>query len=109
MVGITCSGDYCDNIQLRCASVGPVSSCVSAPAISEESPPFFDLGNRFVRRMSCSGSYCDNVGFEMCRVNATAATCQGACGGLAASGTCFCDTECDSFGDCCADVGAMCR
>ncbi|MBL9028624.1 MAG: trypsin-like peptidase domain-containing protein [Myxococcales bacterium] len=109
VVGLTCSGNYCDNLQLRCANVGTVTACTTTAAFSEESGAFFDTGNRFVRRAACSGSYCDNVSFEVCRVNATMATCQGSCGGAAASGTCFCDTLCDTFGDCCADVTAMCR
>ncbi len=109
MVGITCTGNYCDNIALRCANVGPVSSCVTTGTFSEESGAFFDLGNRFVRRISCSGSNCDNKSFEVCRVNAGSATCQGSCGGPAAVGSCFCDSACDGFGDCCSDVAQMCR
>jgi hypothetical protein len=109
MVGITCTGDDCDNMQLRCANVGTVSSCVTTAEISEESPPFFDLNNRFVRRAACTGSFCDNVSFEMCRVSTTFASCQGLCGGPNVPGSCFCDSACDDFGDCCLDVAAMCR
>ncbi|MEZ4221999.1 MAG: trypsin-like peptidase domain-containing protein [Polyangiaceae bacterium] len=109
MVGISCSGDYCDNIQLRCANVGAVSGCSTTASFSEESGPFFDRENRFVRRAACTGSFCDNVSFEVCRVNTGSATCQDSCGGASTSGACFCDSLCDGFGDCCSDVASMCR
>jgi hypothetical protein len=39
---------------------------------------------------------------------AMAATCEGACDAQASAG-CWCDVECDGFGDCCPDVGPVCR
>jgi hypothetical protein len=38
----------------------------------------------------------------------SAPTCEGACGGPAADGTCWCDEQCTQYGDCCADVGDHC-
>jgi uncharacterized protein YkwD len=35
-------------------------------------------------------------------------SCQGACGGQSADG-CWCDTECEGFGDCCADRAQVCE
>lgn len=35
------------------------------------------------------------------------ATCTGACGGQAAAG-CWCDDQCDAYGDCCPDLDAVC-
>lgn len=32
-------------------------------------------------------------------------SCAGHCGGPSADGSCYCDQECPSYGDCCADVG----
>ncbi|MFT5430233.1 MAG: hypothetical protein ACI9OJ_000906 [Myxococcota bacterium] len=37
-----------------------------------------------------------------------APTCEGACGGEAAAGGCFCDGECAGFGDCCTDICDFC-
>jgi hypothetical protein len=39
---------------------------------------------------------------------AMAATCDGFCDDRAAAG-CWCDDHCDSYGDCCPDVGPVCR
>lgn len=36
-----------------------------------------------------------------------AATCNGYCGGRAPSG-CYCDAQCSTYGDCCADVASRC-
>lgn len=35
-------------------------------------------------------------------------SCKGACGGVS-SQECFCDPECELYGDCCADFGAECK
>lgn len=37
----------------------------------------------------------------------SATSCEGSCGGQAASG-CWCDTQCAKFGDCCSDIGDHC-
>ncbi len=39
---------------------------------------------------------------------AMAASCEGACDRQAPAG-CWCDDQCDDYGDCCSDVGPMCR
>lgn len=39
---------------------------------------------------------------------ATSGTCAGKCGGQASSGTCWCDAQCATLGDCCKDYGALC-
>ena len=37
-----------------------------------------------------------------------AGSCLGGCGGIANNGACWCDDECASFGDCCADKASIC-
>jgi hypothetical protein len=34
--------------------------------------------------------------------------CAGNCGNIGASGACYCDDQCESFGDCCADACEEC-
>ena len=34
--------------------------------------------------------------------------CSGSCGGYSASGGCWCDSGCDSYGDCCMDKHQKC-
>lgn len=36
-------------------------------------------------------------------------TCEGACGGPAALGLCWCDAACETYGDCCSDVAQVCE
>lgn len=36
------------------------------------------------------------------------ASCEGACGGAAADGSCWCDDACEQYGDCCGDYDAAC-
>jgi len=35
-------------------------------------------------------------------------SCHGSCGGQSQTGSCYCDDECEGFGDCCADKEAVC-
>ena len=41
-------------------------------------------------------------------VASSGASCAGYCGGLSADGTCYCDVDCQQYGDCCADVATAC-
>jgi hypothetical protein len=36
-------------------------------------------------------------------------SCADSCGAQSASGTCWCDSLCTQYGDCCADIGQQCR
>lgn len=36
-------------------------------------------------------------------------SCEDSCGGPAPIGLCWCDTACETFGDCCADVAQVCE
>jgi hypothetical protein len=38
----------------------------------------------------------------------TTASCAGSCGGAAPDGSCYCDAECGSNGDCCSDYAVQC-
>jgi hypothetical protein len=37
-----------------------------------------------------------------------AKSCKNACGGSSTDGSCYCDSECVKFGDCCADACSLC-
>ena len=60
--------------------------------------------------------FCEN-GFETndkgcpickCKEAPPKNTCDGACGGKSADGSCYCDTKCKQLGDCCSDYDAKC-
>lgn len=40
--------------------------------------------------------------------NPFAGSCQAACGGSSADGSCWCDTACAEYGDCCSDIQEHC-
>ena len=35
-------------------------------------------------------------------------TCEGYCGGQSGTGSCYCDSSCTTFGDCCDDEAEFC-
>ena len=43
------------------------------------------------------------------KADALAGSCVQACGGQSHNGSCYCDAECASYGDCCADKLAVCN
>lgn len=118
MTGIRCSGSYCDQISVECATPTvtfegvtefvEVEDCFWTDPISEENPPFVAPPGHFITGVDCSGWYCDNKSFHVCRMLGPSNSCMGECGGVARSGDCFCDDLCTSFGDCCSDYEAAC-
>lgn len=48
----------------------------------------------------------DTFGFVFRYMNSGQDSCEGSCGGQAPS--CFCDEECEDYGDCCPDVCDAC-
>lgn len=77
VTGIRCSGDYCDNVSVRCAKVVratpqgisdvPVSinSCNWTNPISEETPSYVSWTN-FMSGVLCLGDYCDDKQLLYC-------------------------------------------
>jgi hypothetical protein len=41
--------------------------------------------------------------------NPYANSCRSSCGGSSPDGSCWCDTECASYGDCCSDKASVCQ
>ena len=64
VTGIKCSGEYCDNMQLKCSAIpGMVLSGLvhDTPFFSEEGTNFYKNDGQAIVGMSCSGRYCDNI------------------------------------------------
>jgi hypothetical protein len=57
------------------------------------------------------GQICTAVCYGQCAPGAAqvAGSCQSACGGAAPEKSCYCDAECESYGDCCADYADQCQ
>lgn len=70
MTGITCSGDYCDNVSIRCSALlgTTTGNCTWSEWFSEEQAPFRAPNNRYVKGIECGGSYCDNKRYRHCRM-----------------------------------------
>ena len=74
LAGVTCTGDFCDNIYLRCGTSSRLLYNVTWTGfVSEEGTGRAScyLRNRsgvyeygFITGMACNGSYCDNVALE---------------------------------------------
>jgi hypothetical protein len=60
----------------------------------------------------CGTSPTDAVGLEVRTTRGTTTlvvgSCEDACGGRSNAGTCWCDSQCTIFGDCCDDLAATC-
>ncbi len=112
VVGIECRGDWCDEIRVWCGQPNwAIDGCSLTLSLSEESGGTYNASaGHFIQDIRCEGSYCDNKRFDVCEL--TAGSCVGSCGGSVATGEgrrCYCDTQCQSFGDCCADYAAVCE
>ena len=75
MVGIGCSGDYCDNIQLECANLRDfkpdLNNCL--PTIrdfsEERGRNLINLArNQAIVSIKCSGQHCDNKEVKICNL-----------------------------------------
>ncbi|MEM6991077.1 MAG: hypothetical protein AAF721_11280 [Myxococcota bacterium] len=71
MTGVTCSGNYCDNLSLECTKTSQtLSGCKwGAKKYSEEQGPLLLPAGKVVRGVVCSGSYCDNKQFLTCDIH----------------------------------------
>lgn len=108
VTGMQCAYRFCDRIRFRCTrTTQSLGSCAWSGQISEENSPLIGSSGRFVQGISCRGSYCDNKQLLYCSQPRNAASCNGQCGGYA--GSCYCDTACTYYGDCCADYAAFCQ
>lgn len=65
VVGIQCSGSYCDNKRLKCCNLPAVTPqddrWEASHWISEESPSSWSSDDAVVVGAKCSGRYCDNL------------------------------------------------
>ncbi len=111
LTGVKCEGDYCDNVSIRCSrsTVGQWSA-PSGGFYSEETGPFLAPDGTFVTGIYCRGQHCD----EKFYYTATARplpgdSCQSQCGGQSSSRSCYCDTACVRYGDCCTDYVPACE
>jgi hypothetical protein len=103
-------------------AVDPETGCETC-ACNEEPPPSpcTDAGGvcEFGLIMGCpdgleiSSLSCGDLGIETtCCAPAEepeGSTCEGACGGQAADGSCWCDDACTYYGDCCDDLAEHCE
>lgn len=78
-----------------------------------------DCSGMCVAQQGCSPVMCelycaygfkkDANGCEICSCNpAPGNSCEGKCGGPSADKSCYCDSSCKSYGDCCADYDKYC-
>ncbi|MCH9682493.1 MAG: hypothetical protein K0V04_13740 [Deltaproteobacteria bacterium] len=118
LTGLHCSGSYCDDVTLECATPvlnyngtnvpGELVSCFWSDVYSEEDP-WFAYGataNRWITGIKCYGSYCDAKSYRVCQLT-NPASCEDTCGTQAAAG-CWCDSLCTDNEDCCDDFESAC-
>jgi hypothetical protein len=75
-VGAQCTGRYCDNFSLHCASTTDEKSQMAfvpsgqnissgwSPIVSDETQPFRCPDNQVIVSAKCSGRFCDNMQFK---------------------------------------------
>src|SRR5262249_55724009 len=86
VTGVACAGRYCDNLSLKCTTLGPYiymprpgyciwTGDVPFPSaypwggwLSEERGVWEASGYYYVAGVQCRGSYCDDMQFFMCPV-----------------------------------------
>ncbi|MCH9682492.1 MAG: hypothetical protein K0V04_13735 [Deltaproteobacteria bacterium] len=118
LTGLHCSGSYCDDVTLQCATPtmdyqgakvpGELVNCFWSNYYSEEDP-WFAYGataNLWISGIECYGSYCDSKKYRVCEL-ANPASCEDTCGAQASAG-CWCDSQCTELGDCCEDYVSAC-
>jgi hypothetical protein len=70
VIALSCTGRYCDNIDLACAQPawGRMTHCSDwSPSLSEESGGVYNFGpGNVITGVKCQGSYCDNKQFRVC-------------------------------------------
>ena len=78
VVEVACSGDYCDNVEIRCARVegAALGAALWLPWISEEGRRISCPGNSLVAGLACDGKYCDSLSLYCVEVtNLNAVNC----------------------------------
>ncbi len=119
VTGMRCSGSYCDNITLECATPralvnGTVervrfTGCYWTGYYSEEDPwvSWDPSQEKYIAGVQCSGSYCDDKRYYICHMEPILNSCRDRCDGQAPDG-CYCDDVCEFYGDCCPDYALEC-
>ena len=70
MTGVSCKGQYCDNLSLECVTLrdNSRSDCRWSDWVSEENGGTLQFpAGYYAAGMQCSGSNCDNLRFYICR------------------------------------------
>jgi len=71
MVGIACSGNYCDNVSIECASFSNVtrgSNCYWTAWFSEEQQYDYLMSGYAAVGLQCRGNNCDDMSIYACPV-----------------------------------------
>lgn len=80
VIEVRCTGDYCDNMAIRCGRIAgaTLGAAMWTPFVSEENggtrscPP-----NHYIAGLACNGRYCDNVSLYCVEAtNVAASNCQ---------------------------------
>jgi len=73
VVGVRCSGQYCDNLEAAFLSSPQLKNdapaCRDVGPFSEEDPPQMCRPYEFVSGIKCDGDYCDNLTLTCCTYN----------------------------------------
>lgn len=70
MTGISCQGDYCDNVSLQCTVVSGKTKtgyCYWTPYFSEEAGYSYLPDGYYAAGLACSGSNCDDLSILACQ------------------------------------------
>lgn len=70
LIGVACTGSYCDNLSLQCRyfPTATAGDCFWTGWVSEEGGGTLQLpAGYYLRGMQCSGDYCDNKRFYACK------------------------------------------
>ena len=97
-----CSGSLC-------VSFSSGAQCATTCSAASQCAESCCVGTAGGSSVCAPASYCGSTTEPTDPTTPTSDTgsCNGNCGGQAASG-CYCDGECQTYGDCCADISTYC-
>jgi hypothetical protein len=109
-----CKSETCGGIAgLPCPDgkicvVDPNNDCADCPGICVVQPACPDV----MCTLFCENGFKkDENGCDVCSCadSGSGASCEGACGGPASDKSCYCDSQCEKYKDCCADYATQCE
>jgi hypothetical protein len=109
---LQCMGDWCDNVRLICTKgTRSHGACEwTTTWWSEEQGTYPGKAGYLLAGVRCSGPHCDNKQYYICSPRSPGGSCGGtACNWSSPDGSCFCDSECVNYGDCCPDRNVFCE